>query len=178
MTADVALANACVARVRTAFAAGSNLFHTAYTAQVNSEVDEIDPLTGNVTDTLATTPVAVVNGTGGTPNIAPPATAMLVRLRTGTFIAGRRVVGGAYLSPLAQGLFTSDGTPAPAQLAITAAFGAALVPGDGSAPHLVVWSRPYVMHAPSTRPSRVGSVALVTVTTVKDQFAVLRSRRG
>ena len=73
VTEDLAFANTCVARVRAAFAAGSNLFHTAYTAQVNSEVDEIDPLTGNVTDTLATTPVAVVNGTGGTPNIAPPA---------------------------------------------------------------------------------------------------------
>ena len=127
----------------------------------NPEVDLVDPVTGLVTDTFATSPI----GAGSTGNAPlPKATQGLIRLRTSSFDAGRRIQGRIFIPALANdaqvGGIPSAGFLGSAQTAAND-FATAMA-GAGS---LAVWSR------------KAGLAALVTSTSVWTQFAVLRSRR-
>jgi hypothetical protein len=97
--------------------------------------------------------------------------------RTDGIVAGKHVRGRTFLSPLGSGLQDSDGTPTSAALALGALFSTTWR-GAGTSVRGVVWSRPKIV--PNSDPTayiRFGSSHDITATYVKDQFAVLRSRR-
>lgn len=135
---------------------------TGLSMQVLPEVDVVDPATGLITNTHAVS-VAAVPSTGNA--ALPAATQGLVRLRSNTFQAGRRVQGRIFIPALANDAQLT-GIPSTGFLTDTANAAelvrTTLEPGDND---WVVWSR------------AAGIVAPITAVSVWTQFAVLRSRR-
>lgn len=164
VTAD---ATAVVARVRAAFAAATNLWPNTWTLGVQSAVDVFDSATGNLVDSLTGTAVASLAGSNGA-TFGPLASGLCMNLRTLSFIAGRRVQGRAFLSPVAV-LGDPDGTPQATFIAATDSIGAALIGGASPALELVVWHRPKL--------GAGGQACTVFGTLTRDSFSVLRSRR-
>jgi len=168
-TEDSAAVDECVVRVRAGWLAMAANIPGSVIHNVVPEVDIVDPVTGNITNTIpATTPGAPL--VGAAPNtFLPLATAACLTYSTGTFIAGRRVRGRAFISPLTAFTAEANGTPASDLIVAMQAMGTALMGVAATSP-LVVWHRPKEGGTP-------GSTALVLSTSVKDSFAVLRSRR-
>lgn len=130
-------------------------------SQVSPEVDVVDPATGLVTDTFTTTSAGSTS-TGNAP--LPPATQGLIRLRTSTFVAGRRVLGHIFVPSLANDAQTI-GEPSTAFLTGAQTAATDLATAMSGAGDLVVYSRTHLQEA------------TVTGTSVWNRFAVLRSRR-
>ena len=150
------------------FSPVSSFLPSSVTAQVLGEVDVLDASNGHITDTLsAPIPPPVVGA--GSASKAPPSVAALLRLQTATFIAGRRVRGRIFISPLAGTVVTSDGVLSNTQQAFGDAARASMVavldPGDT----WVVWHRPKLGVG--------GSAAAITATSMPFKLAVLTSRR-
>lgn len=167
---DTAAAVRVVDRVQAFFATdGRAMFYNPTTISVSGDVDVITAATGLITNMLAVPPPAVIQGFGGG-QATSQATAGNLRLSTGTFVAGRRLRGRIFISPLATSAVESDGT-ATVQFA-AAGFTAAnaillnLEPGD----QWVVWHRPKL--------GAGGSVGPVISASLADRLAVLTSRRG
>lgn len=87
--------------------------------------------------------------------------------RTGGVVAGRRVNGATFLTPLTGGAYDLDGTINGTDLATLDNAASALASAAG--PGFVVWSRP--------APGRAGSMHAVTSGRVDDKVSWLRSRR-
>jgi hypothetical protein len=135
---------------------------THYTIQ--GDVPTIDSATGNI---LSLEQLTGGDGGGtGNSSVAPPVLQALLETRTGTFQGGREIRGRINVPGLTSTVLASDGT-----LTSEAGEGfasAAEALGNGAAggdPHLVVWSR------------KTGLCPAVSVITVQDKLAVLRSRR-
>lgn len=166
---DAAAALRCATYVHDLWATAlSGMFVNSVALTVQPEVDVLDSATGAITNTFSVAPPAVVAGAGG-PNIAPPALAALLKLGTDTFVAGRRVRGRSYLSPLADGVIGLDGEILPAiangKGAVLEVMNAATEPGD----LWVVWHRPKLKLG--------GLAAPITSTSMPTKIAVLTSRR-
>jgi len=159
-------ADAC-ARVRAFFDGIKGLLPTANTFQVSGAVDLLDPATGALSGSLSVTAPAVVTGTGG--GQLPPANAILLTGQTGVIIAGRRLRGRSFISPVASGAMNAGLVSSGAISTTTTSANLSLTGVTASVP--VVWHRP---QAPG--PSG-GSVSPVTTYSVGSTFAVLRSRR-
>jgi hypothetical protein len=114
-------------------------------------------------------PPAAVAGTGATPYLPVP-TSLVVRLRTATVLAGKRLEGRSFVGPLSTSAAVSGLTPSVA--AGTAAVNAvtALLTGATSVSP-VVWRRPRAI------PPRVGASGAIISGDAWSQFGVLRSRR-
>jgi hypothetical protein len=140
----------------------------AVSLQVSGDVDVLDAATGDITDTRSVATPSVDTGAGGTTE-APPAVAALMQLRTGTFIAGRRVRGRTFVSPLSGSAVTSDGVLANTEHDALVAGAVACLAGLDAGDLWVVWHRP--------KEGAGGSVAPITSVTVPYMLAVLRSRR-
>lgn len=166
---DLPAATRCVGYVQ-AYLVGSRVprspDNTLFTTQAN--VDVLNSATGAITSTLVTVPVAPNQGAGGVSR-APAAIAALLRLETSTYIAGRRVRGRSFVSPLADSAVSADGSLTPTAQSglagIYAELSAVMAAGD----QWVVWHRPKL---------GVGGLAVpITGTTVPFKLAVLTSRR-
>lgn len=135
---------------------------------VAPEVDLINANTGLVEDTFPSGSPAAVVSTGNAP--LPKATQGLLRLRTGSFIAGRRIQGRIFIPALANDA-QLGGVPSGAFLTGLQSAGDALALAAVGAGGLVVW------HRPTTTGGSDGVDAVVTSVSPWTQFAVLRSRR-
>lgn len=166
-------AAAAVPHMHTFWDALKGFMTAGLTIALEPEVDSLLPETGQVVNTFSGGVFANVVTGGNAP--LPKATQGLLRLRTGGFVAGRRVNGRLFLPALANDAqFT--GVPSPAFLAGFA--GAAEDLRDSlaaTASEWVVWSRP--KEADDSGPARAGSAHLIESVSVWTQFAVLRSRR-
>lgn len=136
--------------------------------QVSGDVDVVTAATGAITNTRSVAPPAVVEGNGGT-TLAPPAIALLLKYSTATFIAGRRVQGRSYNSPLAGAMLQDDGTPNEARRTGTQTNMNAAITAVASGDTWVIWHRPKL--------GAGGSAVPITAVTVPDKFAILTSRR-
>lgn len=165
----LAAAQALVDGVHDWWAAHVNSFYASNVdLQIQGDVDEIDEATGNVTNTFSATAPAVING-GGASGMAPPEVMALLHLRTGTFIAGRRVAGRMFIGPIAQGSITSAGELDSGGVAnLTAQLGYCVA----SVPAGNVWE---VWHRPVGGAG--GSAHAITATSGTSKLAVLTSRR-
>lgn len=166
--ADADIADACSSRVRAAFDGAKTIWPTLGTIETLADVDVINAVTGTLAVTFATTPGASVVGTGAA-SYGPQAAMACVQLHTAGIVAGRRVRGRSFLGPLVPGN-DADGTPNSTIVSTALAFGNALIDPDAEDPQLAVWSRP--------RTALAGSVHVVTSVSVKDSWAILRSRRA
>jgi len=156
-----------VARVRAFFDGIKGLLPTANTVQVSGSVDLLDPATGALTGSQSVTAPSIVTGTGGGP--LPPANAILLTGQTAVIIAGRRLRGRSFISPVASGTQTS-GLVSSAAIATTITSANTSLTG-------VTSSVPVVWHRPQPPGPSGGSVSPVTTYSVGSTYAVLRSRR-
>lgn len=144
------------------------LFPNGVSLQVSSDVDVITAATGDITNTWSSAVLTPVVGLGGESK-APPSVAALLRLRTATFIAGRRVVGRSFFSPLAASVVTSDGILGDVSVTGLVAAGNSVLGALSAGDFWVVWHRPKLGVG--------GSIAPVVAVTVPTKLAVLTSRR-
>lgn len=166
---DVAAVNTILAGVHQWWNVyGKSFIGTNQKILVSPDVDVVDPTTGLVTDTISGTAPVIINGNGGVA-LAPAAAAALVSHKTTTFIAGRRVVGRTFLSPLPVAAVGVDGKVSPALPATIAEAMVTLKGAVVGVGYPVVWSRP--------KPGLPGSMAAITVDVMPTKLAVLRSRR-
>lgn len=145
--------------------------------QVESTGDIIDDATGNLTGAWSVAPVLPVVGTNNFGYAAPAG--FCATWLTTTILDGHRVKGRTYIVPITSDSYDTDGTIKGAIVTALRAqaatfFGATV--GD-----LVVWHRPRVARpADGSRravTARAGGHGVVVGYTVKDNAAILRSRR-
>lgn len=149
------------------------LFTPDIAFDVQDAIDVIEDTTGEIQETLTGTLYHSV-GTSSSASL-PPANAIAVTYRTGGVVVGKHVRGRTFLSPLAADAAAADGTPTATALGLAQDFATAWL-GAGTSVRGVVWSRP--VHATLGGPTaRLGSSHDITSEYIKDQFAVLRSRR-
>lgn len=135
------------------------------TAKPKNECITFEDSTGEV---LSVTPVSGIGANGSqTGEALPYATAGLVRWRTNTVVAGRRLQGRTFLPNPGETNSGAGGVPVSAYLNELQAAGDALIASALSTP--VVWARP--------TESRAGTHGEITAASPWGQFAVLRSRR-
>ena len=140
----------------------ANALDTQMTWSSGPEVELVDIATGQVTDSFAITPETVdFTGTG---EVLPYATQGLLRLRTNTFINGRRVRGRIFIPGVTE-FMNTGGTVILATQTLFQDAGNLLLTSASGAGGLVVYSPTHREAAP------VASCA------PWDQWAVQRSRR-
>lgn len=169
------------ATVRAALDPTKGMYPISWTAQVAADVDVINAVDGVLTGQYNVTPPAVVTGTGAVSNnYGPTAAGMCMTLNTGIISGGSKVRGRSFLVPLCQS-FDSNGSPTAEFVATAVGMGNALKTTGAGGPTLVVWRRPRQFRAATTKlkelAARDGGAFDVSGTTVKDKFAILRSRR-
>lgn len=172
-------ASGVVGRVHDAIVLGAGLWNRNIHIQVQGAVDILNPANGNVTGTTSVTAPASITGAENDDTFLPLGSSVLLRLKTSTFIAGRRIQGRIFLSPLGGNNGDPNGTPNAAALASALAMGNKLMDETGLSPAYVVWRRPRPVK-PATHPAtfdRDGAVANVTAVQSPDKYAILRSRR-
>lgn len=141
----------------------ANYRTSAMAGQVLTEVDSVSIESGEVIGTFPVTPVTLANGTSGARQ--PVVVQGLVQARTGVYVGGREIRGRTFLPGTLDGS-DNDGAPSTAyQTGVAAIFNAfdAAASADNVAP---------VIYSPTHR-----QLANVSVYTVWNQWAVLRSRR-
>lgn len=147
---------------------GRGFFYDSVRINVSGDVDVITAASGQITNTHSVAPPPQIAGFGGG-QATSPAIAGNLRLSTGQFLAGRRLRGRMFLSPLPTALVETDGTATVAfsTLADNAvlALQVSMDPGDT----WVVWHRPVA--------GAGGTAAPITSTSLADKLAVLTSRR-
>lgn len=166
-------AAAAVPHMHTFWTALAGLITNGLTIALEPEVDSLLPETGQVVNTFSGGVFTNIVTGGNAP--LPKATQGLLRLRTGGFVAGRRVNGRVFIPALANDA-QLGGVPSTAFLT-TVAGAAEDLRTDlaATASEWVVWSRP--KDADDSGPARAGSAHLIESVSVWTQFAVLRSRR-
>lgn len=155
-------------RVRDSMISCRNLFTGAFAWSVSSQVDKLDAANGNVVETLGVTGSGGVGGSGS--GWAPTPIALMVRFETSLFLAGKRVRGRTFLSPLDVSMMEGDGTPSAAAVALGNTFADSMEAGGLTTTNHVIWHRP----SPG---GTDGEFAAVTGHVVPNKYAVLRSRR-
>jgi len=134
---------------------------------VKAALDKLDPATGSLTDSFSVTPWTKTSTGAGA--AAPRPVAVAVTWKTADFVAGRRVRGRTFLSPLSNATLQTDGTPAAATITAAQAFGAAWINMGATDIQAGIWHRPVGGSG--------GSFHAITGYQVNDKWAVLRSRR-
>jgi hypothetical protein len=127
--------------------------------QVDTEVEEVDPATGNILSVANVTTVGKTGAVSGAP--VPQVAQALFRWRTGQYINGREVRGRTFVPGLALAATDTQGEIASATVAGLQTAAAAFVTASG----IGVWS-----------PAN-GTFELATSASVWPEFAVMRSRR-
>jgi len=141
---------------------------TSVVWQVSGDVDVISAASGAITNTLSVTqPDPIAGGAGE--GKAPTAVAALMRLSTNAFIAGRRLRGRIFISPLGAARVTSDGLLGDVPVAAISGFAVALNATLDAGDTWVVWHRPVG--------GAGGSAAPIVASAGTTKLAVLTSRR-
>lgn len=168
-TEDQAAVDGLLGRVHAAWTSVKGIYPTVVSHNVIADVDVVTPATGVITNTITgSNALATITG-GAIAGFSPPVVAVVLSLTSATFIGGRRVRGRAFLSPLNDLMEQSDGTPSATAITDVGAFGGDLRDNTDGFGDLCIWHRPTAGSG--------GAVAIVTGSSVKDIFAVLRSRR-
>jgi len=166
---DGAAAIRCVGYVQEAVSSHwKNVWPLTVSSLISPEVDVIEAATGRITDTLSIPAVPAIAGAASS-EYAPIATALLARLITGTFIAGRRLRGRIFFCPVGRNMVQADGTPDPTAIGFINAGGDSLRLGMDAGDLWVVWHRP--------EGDSGGSAGYILSVICPDKFSVLRSRR-
>lgn len=154
-------------RLRDALTAGHDLFMTNCSFKADSFVDTINPATGELTasDSYGGWTVAGTQSMGA----LPPQTMICATWITAAFVGGRRVRGRTFLGPLDNSTLQTDGTLASTALTHANALGTSWYDAGLTDTLAVVWHRPVG--------GAGGSAHEIIGHSVKDKFAVLRSRR-
>lgn len=176
---DAPTALEVVERVHGAMTLAAVIWPSSITAQVQAQVDSLNPINGQLLDSFSVAEQDPIPGEQAGGDIAPPVCAILLKLQTSTFSDGSRIQGRSFFSPVA-GLFAeTDGTPHSTALDAVRDAGEALIDVGLDPRPMVVWRRPRLADAEHDPPitARAGSIALITSVSVADKFAVLRSRR-
>ena len=164
VTADAA---DMVARVRAFWDGIKTLLPSTSIILVSGQVDLLDPANGELTGGLSVTAPSAVLGTGS--ESLPQATSILLQCETGVIIAGRRLRGRTFISPVDQ-VTNIDGLVGSASRNTIITSATTSLTG-------VTTSAPVVWHRPKAPGPTGGSVSPVTSYNVGSNFAVLRSRR-
>lgn len=159
-----------VNRVNAFFGAIADRLPPSVNVTVQAEVQLINAADGKLVSAFNVPVPTAIPGTSATPMFSGP-TGIVVTWRTQAVRNGRRVRGRTFLVPISSAAYESDGTLIAAYRDDVAVAAAALADASGT-PDLGVWARP------SSKGATDGSLAQVTVATVPDMVAVLRSRRG
>lgn len=163
------MAERCTGYVQAAVTAQwKNVWPTSVTAHVLEAVDLMTAASGDITDTFTVATNTPVTGVGSS-EYAPIATALLLSLSTPNYVAGRRVRGRIFFSPVANNMVQSDGTPASTALGFLLGGGTGLLADLDEGDEWVVWHRP--------KSGSGGLACGINATTAPDKFAILRSRR-
>lgn len=165
---DASIALEGAKRVRAFWNSMAALMGTGIQAQVQPQVDALDPATGQLDDSFGVTAQTVVTGSA-TGDYLPPSNQLLVQQHTGAVVAGRRVNGRINVPGLTETNSGGGGAPSTTATAAAATAGALLNTLILTACSNVVWHRP--------KNGSGGSAVLVTSYTGSPKFAVLRSRR-
>lgn len=160
-------AQLCADRLRDALTAGHDLFVTSTSFTSDTFVDDLDPATGAITGSHSITPWSV-NGNQSN-GYCPTAAMICVVWNTGAIINRRRVRGRTFLGPLDNSCLQNDGTLSSSAITHANALAAAWHDAGLTTTISSVWHRPVN--------SLGGSNHEILSGTVKDKFAVLRSRR-
>lgn len=159
--ADAVAAQAAVDHMRDFWTAMNSNMAAGMSWSVSGNVDVIEALTGNLLSSFSVTQRSGSGTAAGT--IAPTSVQGLLRLRSTTFLGGRRVQGHWNIPGVVNGAIGTGGGPLAAYNTALNAAAATLV--ASSDPALVIWSK------------RNGSVGSALSGTAATFFAVLRSRR-
>lgn len=146
-----------------------SLLPPTVTLTVQSDVEIIDPNTGQLTNVGA---VAAQPAQTGSATAAPysAATGAVMTLRTAGVRNGRRVRGRTFIVPTASSIFATDGTLGDANITTIQSAATTLI-GAAASIRLGVYARP------TTKGGTDGQWYPITSATVPDLAAVLRSRR-
>jgi hypothetical protein len=159
-----------VAAMRQFFNACASQLAASVTISWDGTAKEIDAATGTLYGYTSYTAPSAVTGTGSS-SVAAPAGAS-VSWRTTSVVNGRSLRGRTFLVPLYAGAYEADGSLNSTFLTQCRAAAAAYATASSTATTWVgcVWHRP--------GPSGVGVVGDISSSAVKDEVAVLRSRRN
>jgi hypothetical protein len=144
------------------------------TLQTSGEIDICDVATGDILSTTSVAPQSMAGS--GTDSYGPLATGVAVTWRTAGVVAGKHVRGRTFYVPLHSSVAEADGSPSAAALALFATAAANLI-AEPTNTQFVVWARPKKSTVEPGEFLRFGSTHIVTGATIKDTFAILRSRR-
>lgn len=167
--ADTAIERAqdCADRVRAGWVPIAAKQPGIWTCDVQSTVDVLNADTGALIASHSVTAPASLGGTEGT-KFGPAAAGLCVNWLTGAFIAGRRLRGRTFISPVNDGV-DANGTPTAPHVAAALAMYPILSEHDTGFPLFAVWHRPVSGAGGAAHP--------VTGTTCRDVYSVLTSRR-
>jgi hypothetical protein len=165
-------------RVKDAWTAARTLFPGSWTATVDAAVDTVQISDGTITGALAGAPFTITGNAGAGSDYGPSPSGLLVEYRTGGVVNSHHVRGRSFLVPLASNTLGTAGKPTSTAMTVAAAFATALLNTAGADCFLGIWARPFTPKpGDTTHPARAGSFHAVTVSSVPNEFVVLRSRR-
>jgi hypothetical protein len=164
-----------VTRVHGLFTIVNEAYPTSWFCQVSGTVDVINTDNSDLVESVVVATPAAVEGNGGT-DFGPQAAMICANLVTTSIIDGHRVRGREFFGPL-RDHSDPDGTPPTASVGMVHDGVTAILGGTLTAVPLVVWSRkrPVSLRHPT---GLGGSAHIVSAVTVKDSYAILRSRRA
>lgn len=168
-TEDAAAATRCVAYVQSLLTTSLRVILWNVVAwEVQHEVDEITTADGHTIDTHTASGANTGVGTAGA-TAAPIASAALLRWITSTYVAGKRLRGRSFISPLAQAAVDGAGTMNGTSLTAINGNMTGWLSGFTAGDKAVIWHRPV---------GGVGGYAGdITSGVMQDKIAVLVSRR-
>jgi hypothetical protein len=145
------------------------VFAVGTAIDVDRNVDVLNPASGEVTNTLSVGAQSQVVGTGSSNAQAPASVAILMQLGTAEWVAGRRIRGRVFISPITSNAVSTTGKLASAMLGVLTPAASGLLASLPTENALCVWHRP--------KNGAGGSAVPVTTVNYPDKLAVLRSRR-
>jgi hypothetical protein len=156
-----------VGQVSTAYNTIKPLCPTSWHYSISGSIDIVNAESGHILDLLTTTDITGSGTASG--GFTPSASGLRVQWNTLGFVNGRRVRGATFLVPVYAASVDTDGTPTFTALGFAQNFADAMCVSNGYG-QLVVWKRPH--------PGTTDGMAVDAVSgSIKDTFAVLRSRR-
>lgn len=177
----IAEAEAAVDRVDAFAEAIKGMIPYQTSLQVETDVEDINPVNGEMITVFSATPASAHNATISLgPTFAGPV-GMVINWKTGGVRAGRRVRGRTFLVPLLSQTFDINGTATSGALSTVNAAAAPLYAGTEPDIRLGVWARPTAIKDANGDPTGEynddGVWHPATAHSVPDMAAVLRSRR-
>lgn len=156
-----------VARVRSFWVTFRDHFPNSGGIELDPVGDEVDEVTGAIVSQYTAPAVSGLSGLAGG-DALPPLNQGLLRLRTGTYIGGRRVLGRQFI-PGAVEADSQAGRPAAGYVSALNTAAAALGATQVTAIAQRVWHRPVNGSG--------GLSVVITARSASSEWAVLRSRR-